>query len=298
MRAQFGKVNTLHTHAMPTADRPLVTENLVGGEEGCRMRACRCRTSCRRPRCSSSSPARSSRARRTSSRVSSAPSSTTSAACAPTAISPRTRTSTSARRSRSARPTSARLTTLPAGVMPTTLEQAACSASTRRSAIGRCAARSTGGSTLRTELIWSRQDLPAGDADDGVRLLRPGRVSVRAPLVSGRALDRSGRTLDGSLHDNGGSFFLTFWPTEFSQIRGQYRLHQLRRRRHAPTSSCSSSILPSARTARTCSDDSSVMTKDNTIMKRFTFGALTSLALARGGRRSARGPRRRRRCAS
>jgi hypothetical protein len=34
MRAQFGKVNTLHTHAMPTADRPLVTQNLVGGEEG------------------------------------------------------------------------------------------------------------------------------------------------------------------------------------------------------------------------------------------------------------------------
>src|SRR6185436_9780187 len=34
MRAQFGKVNALHTHAMPTADRPLVTQNLVGGEEG------------------------------------------------------------------------------------------------------------------------------------------------------------------------------------------------------------------------------------------------------------------------
>jgi TolA-binding protein len=34
MRAQFGKVNTLHTHMLPTADRPLVTENLVGGEEG------------------------------------------------------------------------------------------------------------------------------------------------------------------------------------------------------------------------------------------------------------------------
>ena len=34
MRAQFGKVNTLHSHAMPTADRPLVTENLVGGEDG------------------------------------------------------------------------------------------------------------------------------------------------------------------------------------------------------------------------------------------------------------------------
>jgi hypothetical protein len=34
MRASFGKVNTLHTHAMPTVDRPLVTGNLVGGEEG------------------------------------------------------------------------------------------------------------------------------------------------------------------------------------------------------------------------------------------------------------------------
>ena len=34
MRAQFGKVNTLHTHALPTVDRPLVPQYLVGGEEG------------------------------------------------------------------------------------------------------------------------------------------------------------------------------------------------------------------------------------------------------------------------
>src|SRR4029434_5834531 len=34
MRAAFGKVNTLHTHVLPWADRPLVTTNLVGGEEG------------------------------------------------------------------------------------------------------------------------------------------------------------------------------------------------------------------------------------------------------------------------
>jgi hypothetical protein len=33
-RAAFGKVNTFHTHVMPWADRPLVTENLVNGEEG------------------------------------------------------------------------------------------------------------------------------------------------------------------------------------------------------------------------------------------------------------------------
>jgi hypothetical protein len=34
MRATFGKVNTLHTHLLPWTDRPLVTDNLVGGEEG------------------------------------------------------------------------------------------------------------------------------------------------------------------------------------------------------------------------------------------------------------------------
>jgi len=34
MRAAFGKVNGLHTHVLPWADRPLVTRNLVGGEEG------------------------------------------------------------------------------------------------------------------------------------------------------------------------------------------------------------------------------------------------------------------------
>jgi hypothetical protein len=27
-------MNTLHTHALPSVDRPLVTENLVGGDEG------------------------------------------------------------------------------------------------------------------------------------------------------------------------------------------------------------------------------------------------------------------------
>ena len=34
MRAAFGKVNTLHNHVLPWADRPLVISNLVGGEDG------------------------------------------------------------------------------------------------------------------------------------------------------------------------------------------------------------------------------------------------------------------------
>jgi len=34
MRAAFGKVNTLHNHVLPWADRPLVNQNLIGGEDG------------------------------------------------------------------------------------------------------------------------------------------------------------------------------------------------------------------------------------------------------------------------
>jgi hypothetical protein len=34
MRADFGKVNTMHNHVLPWVTRPLVTQNLVGGEDG------------------------------------------------------------------------------------------------------------------------------------------------------------------------------------------------------------------------------------------------------------------------
>ncbi|PYR46050.1 MAG: hypothetical protein DMF89_23290 [Acidobacteria bacterium] len=33
-RAAFGKVNTMHSHVLPWADRPLTTENLMNGEDG------------------------------------------------------------------------------------------------------------------------------------------------------------------------------------------------------------------------------------------------------------------------
>ena len=34
MRAAFGKVNQMHAHVLPWTDRPLVNQNLVGGEDG------------------------------------------------------------------------------------------------------------------------------------------------------------------------------------------------------------------------------------------------------------------------
>ena len=34
MRSAFGKINTMHNHVLPFVDRPLVTQNLVAGEDG------------------------------------------------------------------------------------------------------------------------------------------------------------------------------------------------------------------------------------------------------------------------
>jgi hypothetical protein len=40
---------------------------------------------------------------------------------------------------------------------------------------------------------------------------------------AGLRFDRSERAFDSSMTDTGASFLLTYWPSEFSQIRGQYR---------------------------------------------------------------------------
>jgi hypothetical protein len=40
---------------------------------------------------------------------------------------------------------------------------------------------------------------------------------------AGLRYDYSERAADASLHDRGTSLLVTFWPSEFSQIRGQYR---------------------------------------------------------------------------
>ena len=74
----------------------------------------------------------------------------------------------------------------------------------------------------RTEWIMSRRDQPLG-----LQEARGGYVSgdyqfARRWFVGGR-YDRSERAADASLLDEGGSALLTFWPSEFSQIRGQYR---------------------------------------------------------------------------
>ena len=231
MRAHFGKMNTLHTHALPSVDRPLVTANLVGGDEGSVGRG---HVALAPHQQSVSVPGADRRglrrARRTCFRADSAPSSCTSDACAGIAISTTRRTSMSGA-SFAFGPTTVDVAAgaahqhrRVADVIQAAGSTSGWSASTRRSAIGRLSRAIYRRLNVRTELIWSRQEMP-----DAVGR-RARSASTRAASISSRAggtsaaasIDRAARSTASAI-DTGGSVFLTFWPTEFSQIRGQFR---------------------------------------------------------------------------
>ena len=73
----------------------------------------------------------------------------------------------------------------------------------------------------RTELIWSqRQQLPFEQRAFGFYTSADYQLGRRW-FVGGR-YDRSGEAANANLIDKGFSAVLTYWPSEFSQIRGQY----------------------------------------------------------------------------
>jgi hypothetical protein len=74
----------------------------------------------------------------------------------------------------------------------------------------------------RSEFVWSeRQQLPTTQRAFGFYSAADYRINRRW-TVGGR-FDRSARARDANLTDNGFSAVLTYWPSEFSQIRTQYR---------------------------------------------------------------------------
>src|SRR5690348_6348965 len=89
----------------------------------------------------------------------------------------------------------------------------------------------------RSEFIWRQQDQPGSLAVCGLTcppLSAPGFQRAWGSFVSGDYQfarrwflgargDYSERPFDAHLKDKGGSLVLTYWPSEFSQIRGQYR---------------------------------------------------------------------------
>jgi hypothetical protein len=75
----------------------------------------------------------------------------------------------------------------------------------------------------RTELFWSRREQEVANAN-AFGAYVSGEYQFAQRWFAGGRYDFSERATDASLNDKSGSLLLTYWPSEFSQIRGQYRL--------------------------------------------------------------------------
>jgi hypothetical protein len=211
MREQFGKVNTMHTHILPWADRPLVSQNLVGGEEGLAdsgMSISRLIPngfmfldaigevysgdsdvfqSDRRSRLSYLGRLRGYRDLTEGTNLDLG----VSYARGPSADFP-----------------------------DLTRQLTGLDATFRYRPLRRAIYRQFVG---RTELVWSRQDVPAGAEQRAFGFYGSADYQFARRWFVGVRGERSGRVLDSELHDSGVSLSLTFRPSEFSLVRGQYR---------------------------------------------------------------------------
>ena len=218
MRAAFGKVNTLHNHVLPWTDRPLVTQNLVGGEDGIDDAGISVARLIPNPwlfleatgqlfRGDSGDLYKSSR-RSDLSYV--------GHLRAYQDISESSNIdlgfSYSQGHNDSARDADATPNSFKTQLY-------GLDATFRWKPLQRAIYHSFVG---RSEWIWSRRDQPDGlQRSNGFYV--SGDYQVGRRWFTGVRFDRSDRATDSSLSDNGASFLVTYWPSEFSQVRAQYR---------------------------------------------------------------------------
>ena len=74
----------------------------------------------------------------------------------------------------------------------------------------------------RTELVWSRRQQPLS-TENAFGYYLSGDYQFGRRWFAGARYDRSDRADDASMRDTGQSLLLTYWPSEFNQVRGQYR---------------------------------------------------------------------------
>ena len=84
----------------------------------------------------------------------------------------------------------------------------------------------------RSELVWSRREQLTG-REDAFGYYVSGDYQLARRWFAGARYDRSARADAADLRDDGGSLLLTYWPSEFSQIRGQYRRTRYAEGEHA-----------------------------------------------------------------
>ncbi len=74
----------------------------------------------------------------------------------------------------------------------------------------------------RTELFWSDREQPLATAN-AFGAYGSAEYQFARRWFAGTRLDYSERAADPTLKDKSASLLLTYWPSEFSQIRGQFR---------------------------------------------------------------------------
>ena len=217
LRAEFGKVNRLHTHRLPWADRPLVTQNLVGGEEGISLPGVSLSRLIQNPALFleatgeayyGSSDVFESRRKSKLTYVGrlrgyrDITEGTNIDIGGSYAVGP----STEAPDIFTLEDTNTELFGFDATFRYRPL---------RRAIYKRFQAR--------TELVWSRPRSHGLTGERAFGYYGSGEYQFARRWFAGARYDRSAQALDPSLVDTGGSFFVTFWPSEFNQVRGQYR---------------------------------------------------------------------------
>jgi hypothetical protein len=74
----------------------------------------------------------------------------------------------------------------------------------------------------RTELFWSDREQPVANAS-AFGAYGSAEYQFARRWFAGTRLDYSERAADPTLKDKSASLLLTYWPSEFSQVRGQFR---------------------------------------------------------------------------
>jgi len=212
MRSAFGKVNTMHNHVLPWIDRPLVTQNLVGGEDGIDDAGISIQRILPAPK-GLFLEATGQVFRGDSDDVFKSSSKSDVSAVAHLRafhdITESTNLDLGVSYARGHNDMGTNFLTQLYGF----------DATLRWKPLRRAIYHSF---IARSELIWSqRQQLPVEQR--GFGFYASGDYQLGRRWFIGGRYDWADRSRDDRLTDKGGSAVLTYWPSEFSQIRGQYR---------------------------------------------------------------------------
>jgi hypothetical protein len=227
MRAEFGKVNTIHNHALPWIDRPLVTNNLVGGEDGINDAGMSLSHFIPAPkgwfmqgtaqvyRGDSDDVFRAYRRQDLS---------VVGHVRAYRDLSESTNLDLGVSYTRG---NSAGLITAPSPSAFFTNIYAG-DATLRWKPLRRAIYKNF---LFRTELFWSARDqlspLNIFQTQHAFGMYASAEYRLNRRWTVGGRFDRSGQAANANLTDTGFSGILTYWPSEFTQIRGQYRFGHL-----------------------------------------------------------------------